>query len=299
MIHRPHATCVNDRTADASYASSSFIHSHGDRGSGVASLISRYALALAASLPLMFTGCSDGSSSASSASAADSGNTAVADTTSNANGPVATTPATSTTTSSSSSSTVTAPANGSSAPALPINAKPAIAGAPGTTVLVGNAYTFTPMASDADGDKLTYSIANKPAWSTFNPATGVLAGKPTAADVGTYSNIGISVSDGKAQTSLAKFALSVVAVANGNMTISWTPPIQNTDGSTISSLAGYKIYYGTSEDSLTKVALVSNPSLTRYVIENLVPATYYVSVVSIGQGGVESRRSGIVATTIS
>ena len=47
---------------------------------------------------------------------------------------------------------------------------------------------FTPSASDADGDTLTYSISGQPGWVSFNSSTGALFGTPTNADVGTYSS---------------------------------------------------------------------------------------------------------------
>ena len=39
--------------------------------------------------------------------------------------------------------------------------------------------------------------ARKPAWASFDTATGRLWGTPEAEDVGNFTNIGISVSDGK------------------------------------------------------------------------------------------------------
>ena len=68
---------------------------------------------------------------------------------------------------------------------------------PATTVKAGRAYSFKPTAADPDGDALTFSITNRPTWATFNAATGQLAGTPAVASVGTYSNIVISVSDGR------------------------------------------------------------------------------------------------------
>ena len=62
--------------------------------------------------------------------------------------------------------------------ALP-NKAPTIAGAPATQVNAGSAYSFRPTAVDADGDTLTFSIANRPAWAAFNTATGQLSGTPS------------------------------------------------------------------------------------------------------------------------
>ena len=94
------------------------------------------------------------------------------------------------------------------------NKAPTISGMPATTVTAGSAYTFVPTAADGDGDPLTFSIANRPTWATFNAATGQLAGTPAAASVGTYSNIVISVSDGKESAALAAFSITVAAAPN-------------------------------------------------------------------------------------
>lgn len=76
-----------------------------------------------------------------------------------------------------------------------VNVPPTISGTPVTTVAKNTAYNFTPSATDANGDTLTFAIQNKPAWTTFNTSTGHLTGTPTA--TGTYTNIRISVTDGK------------------------------------------------------------------------------------------------------
>jgi hypothetical protein len=47
-------------------------------------------------------------------------------------------------------------------PPPPSNAAPVISGTPPTAIKVDEAYSFTPSASDADGDKLTFSIQNQP-----------------------------------------------------------------------------------------------------------------------------------------
>src|SRR5213075_24006 len=103
------------------------------------------------------------------------------------------------------------------------NRAPTISGTPPTTGSVGTLYTFTPTASDPDaGTTLTFSVANMPAWATFSTTTGQLSGTPTAA--GTFSNIAINVSDGKAPTvALAAFSITVSA-SNSPPTISGSPP---------------------------------------------------------------------------
>lgn len=89
------------------------------------------------------------------------------------------------------------------------NRAPRISGAPATVATVGQAFSFRPTASDPDGDRLTWRIVNRPAWATFSASTGKLAGTPPATAAGVYIGIRISVSDGKATTALAPFAIEV------------------------------------------------------------------------------------------
>ncbi|MBN7818750.1 Ig-like domain-containing protein [Bowmanella yangjiangensis] len=90
------------------------------------------------------------------------------------------------------------------------NTAPTISGAPATSIKQGEAYNFTPTASDPDGDTLTFSISNKPIWASFNSTTGALTGTPLKEDVGSSNGIVISVSDGELSAALPAFNLEVV-----------------------------------------------------------------------------------------
>ena len=100
-----------------------------------------------------------------------------------------------------------APAPAPPAPPPPgtSNRAPTISGTATPAVNASSPYSFTPSAADADGDTLAFTIQNKPAWAAFNTATGRLSGTTSASDVGTYSNISISVSDGAATSALSPF----------------------------------------------------------------------------------------------
>jgi len=191
------------------------------------------------------------------------------------------------------SGTAQPPASPPPPPPGSANHAPTISGTPTAAVNASTAYTFTPTAADADGDTLAFTIQNKPAWAAFNTTTGRLSGTPAAADVGTYSNISITVSDGQASTALNGFAIAVNAVSNGRATLSWTAPTQNTDGSTLSNLAGYRIRYGTSASSLSSTIVIDNASVTTYVVEDLSPATWYFAVTAVNSQGAESSNSNV------
>jgi hypothetical protein len=101
---------------------------------------------------------------------------------------------------------------------------PWISGAPAGTAREKELYTFLPQAGDADGDTLTFSVANKPSWATFTTNSGLLSGIPPAGSAGKYSNIVISVSDGPSTRSLPAFGIVVATAANSPPVIYGVPP---------------------------------------------------------------------------
>jgi hypothetical protein len=181
------------------------------------------------------------------------------------------------------------------------NSPPQISGAPITSVLQNDAYSFAPAVSDADGDQLTFSVANLPPWASFDSSVGRISGSPGPGDVGIYVNIKISVSDGQSTRSLDPFQIDVVAVAGstGNVTLSWASPTLNSDGTPLTDLAGFKIYWGNTPDNLTHSVTIDNPGITTYVVENLTPATYYFAASAFNSLGIESKPSNAIKKTVS
>jgi hypothetical protein len=117
--------------------------------------------------------------------------------------------------------------------------------------------------------------------------------------VGAYSNITISVSDGTANAALAAFSITVSDVGAGSATLSWTPPTTNSDGSTLTNLAGYQVRYGRTASNLDQTVSVDNPSINRYVVENLSAGTWYFAVVAVNSAGATSTLSNTSNKTIS
>jgi hypothetical protein len=180
----------------------------------------------------------------------------------------------------------------------PANPPPTISGTPATSANAGTVYSFTPTAADPNGNALTFSIQNPPRWASFNTQSGNLSGTPGSGDAGTYSNIIISVSDGTSTASLPAFTIIVTQVANGSATLSWSAPTQNTDGSALTNLAGFNIYYGTSATNLNQGVQIANPGLTTYALGNLAPGTWYFAVNAYTTAGAESAISSIASKTI-
>ncbi len=192
-----------------------------------------------------------------------------------------------------------APSSASPSSASRSSASPTISGQPITALNAGTAYMFLPTASDTNGATLTFAIQNKPSWAVFNASTGELAGTPEASDVGSYNGIEISVNNGAATSALPAFSINVTQSSNGSATLSWIPPTTNTNGTPLTNLAGYRIYYGTSSSSLKQSVQITNSGISSYVIDNLSPATWYFTVVSYNNENIESPLSEVVSKIIT
>lgn len=83
----------------------------------------------------------------------------------------------------------------------------------------------------------------------------------------------------------------------GSITLSWNPPTTNEDGSPLTDLAGYKIYYGTSSRNYSFYINVGN--VNSYTVNNLTEgATYYFAVTAYDNSGNESKFSNEVSKII-
>jgi len=93
-------------------------------------------------------------------------------------------------------------------------------------------------------------------------------------------------------------ATPAAAPAAGTLQLSWQAPAENTDGSTLDDLAGYRIYYGTASGLYTRSVTVADPSALGYTVGDLPAGTYYAIVRSYNAGGTESDASAEVSKTI-
>lgn len=178
------------------------------------------------------------------------------------------------------------------------NAAPVLTGTPKTSATVGTNYWFKPAATDANGDPLRFSVTGRPAWLSFSAGNGSLWGSPGTANVGTTSLITVSVSDGKATTRLAPFTITVAQAALRSVTLNWTAPTSNTDGSALTDLAGYSVSYGTTSRAYGTTVDVPGATADSIVIEGLAPGTWYFAIKSRSRMGIESEYSGEVVAVL-
>lgn len=106
-----------------------------------------------------------------------------------------------------------------------------------------------------------------------------------------------------ASTGVATSATSAASqggTTDKSVTLSWSPPTQNSDGSSLSNLAGYTLHYGTSSEDYTGSIEITNPTATSYVVSdsNFPPGTYYFAISAYNAQQVSSSLSGEVSITV-
>lgn len=76
-----------------------------------------------------------------------------------------------------------------------------------------------------------------------------------------------------------------------SMKLNWMPPTKNDDGSNLTDLAGYKVYYGTSASALNTIKDVPNAGVLTTTMTGLTPATWFAAMTAYNTSGIESVKS--------
>jgi len=98
--------------------------------------------------------------------------------------------------------------------------------------------------------------------------------------------------------SASQSATVTVTPATGTATLTWVAPTKNTNGTKVTPLSGYTIYYGTSASSLSKSLVVSGSTTTSYTVTGLASGTWYFAVAADAEDGTQSPRSNVESKTI-
>jgi hypothetical protein len=176
--------------------------------------------------------------------------------------------------------TVTAPA---SVPVVNISVSPA-------SIEQGQSATLSWTSTDAD------SCVASNGWSGTRSTMGSLSVSPAATAIYTLTCSG----EGGSTSDSVTVTVNEPAPSGQDINLSWVAPAEREDGTPISmsEIAGYKIYYGTSQGQYTTSIDINDGSAEGYTITGLPSGTYYIVVTTYDVDGLESGYPQAVSTSI-
>jgi fibronectin type III domain protein len=144
-------------------------------------------------------------------------------------------------------------------------------------------------------------------WSSINATACTASGgwSGTLATSGSQSTGALSASTtytlsctGTGGSASQSANVTVTPVTTGTAILTWDPPTTNTDGSAVTPLAGYTIYYGTSANALTQSVVITDATTTTSEITGLASGTWYFAVAAAAADGTQSALSNLGSKAI-
>ena len=157
----------------------------------------------------------------------------------------------------------------------------------------------SPAAAAAMGSTTTQSTAPAQGESGSGGTSGGAASGSATSSSATSGSSTTAGATGSGTTGSSSASSSPPKKTSDSVTINWTPPTENTNGSPLTNLAGYNIHYGTSSGKLARTISISNPGIATYVVSNLTTGKYYFAVAAVNAAGTESPLSAQVSATVT
>jgi hypothetical protein len=156
------------------------------------------------------------------------------------------------------------------------------------------------LAGTATGDSAIVEIT----WQNDRGGSGTANGT----DAWQTGTIALQLGDNRitvtaTDTTGAKSALTIVVTREsgqtGSVTLSWSAPTARTDGSPLTNLAGYHIYYGRMSGTYDYSIKINNAGILTYVVDGLVAGDWYFAMDAYDTGNVASERSNEILRRIN
>jgi hypothetical protein len=163
--------------------------------------------------------------------------------------------------------------------------------------------TANPKSVQAGGySTLTWSAINTDGCHSYGPwhATEPAQGSTTTNGLTETTNFTLACWNASGASSSANVTVTVAAAGagNGTVTLGWSPPTLNTNGTPVTALNGYTVYYGTSANSMTQSLSVAGGSATSCEITGLAAGTWYFDVAANATNGTKSVTSAVGSLAI-
>jgi hypothetical protein len=147
--------------------------------------------------------------------------------------------------------------------------------------------------AEGDSSTLTWSVTGATSctanggWSGSRPLSGTFGTGPLTST----TSFGLSCSGDGGN------ALQSVSVEVLDKWLRWQAPTQNVDGTPITDLAGYVVYWGTQSGSYTGNHRIDDPAVTEWEAD-IAPGDYYFALTAFDAAGNESDYSNEVRKRI-
>jgi hypothetical protein len=177
-------------------------------------------------------------------------------------------------------------AGGSINRSVTVNAQPA----PQPTVTLSAADT---VVANGGSTRLTWSSSNATSCSASGGWSGsrAVSGSLNVGPLTRQTTFSLSCT-GSGGSAMQMISVSI----NGAVSLGWQPPTQNTDGSPLTDLSGYRIYFGQVSGNYTDQTAVSAPASSYSV--TLPSGNYYFVMTALDHEGNESTFSNEVQRTV-
>ncbi len=163
-------------------------------------------------------------------------------------------------------------------------------------------FTASPTKVQEGGNAvLTWKASNAYACRGYGPWEGSegLEGSSTTNGLSATTTFVLTCFNSSGAKTSKKATVTVVdAAAAGTATLSWNAPTSNVNGTPITPLSGYTIYYGNSEGSMTQSLVVSGAAATSAEITGLASGTWYFAVSADAADGTQSAKSDVGSITL-
>jgi hypothetical protein len=154
-----------------------------------------------------------------------------------------------------------------------------------------------------NGDYVSIAVQGSASSATGSSAgtgssTGTVSSAPISSSSATTPSGGGSSPSGSSSSASTSSSSAAPPTGADSVTLTWTAPTQNTDGSALTDLAGYEIFYGNTAGAMTNAITVNTVGMLTYVVTGLSPGTWYFTIRAVNSAGVRSPNAGVVSITL-
>ncbi len=154
-------------------------------------------------------------------------------------------------------------------------------------------------SSSSSADSAQIATANVgPAVATTTSSSSSGGTSVSKSSTSTTSTSTASTSSNSGSSSTGTSSSSSTATSTGTAALQWNAPTDNANGSALTNLVGYNVYYGTSSGAMTNKIAINTVGVTNYVIQNMQSGTWYFAMTAVNSSGVESVMTNTVQVAL-